>query len=172
MDFIIALPESEDCSNIMVITDRLSKNVSLAALSNLKIEMIVQSFIKNVFLLYEAPSAIVSDQGSQFTSEFWVRFCKILNIQHQLFTAFHPQTDGATKRMNSIIELMLRAFSNWDQTNWAPLLSMIQLAIKNYVASSTEISLFFLLYGYELDTIQVEPNSEVRESLNVKPLKS
>ena len=49
---------------------------------------------------------------------------------------------------------------------------MIQLAIKNHVASSTEVFLFFLLHSYELKTIQIEPNPNIRESLNVRPSKS
>ena len=61
MNFIVALSESKDYSNIMVVTDRLLKDVSLTALLNLEIETVVQSFIKNVFSLYEAPLAIVSD---------------------------------------------------------------------------------------------------------------
>ena len=73
--------------------------------------------------------------------------------------------------MNSVIKLMLRAFSNWDQTNWAPLLPMVQLAIKNWIASATEVSLFFLLHGYELDTIQIEL-SQIKESPNGKSSKS
>ena len=172
MNFIVALLKSEGCSNIMIITDRLFKDVSFAVLLNLEVEMIVQSFIKNVFSLHEALSVIVSDWGSQFINEFWARFCEILNIQCWLSTVFHPQTDEVTERMNSIIELMLKAFSNWNQTNWAPLLPMIQLVIKNYIISLTEVSPFFLLHGYELDTIQVKLNPEVRESLNVRPLKS
>ena len=131
MNFIVALSESEGYLNIMIITNRLSKDVSLTALSNLKIETVIQSFIKNVFSLYEAPSVIVSDWGSQFISEFWARFCETLNIQCWLSTVFHPQTDRSTERMNSVIKLMLRAFSNWDQTNWAFLLLMVQLVIKN-----------------------------------------
>ena len=41
MNFIIALSESEDYSNIMIIIDRLLKNISLTVLLNLKIEMVV-----------------------------------------------------------------------------------------------------------------------------------
>ena len=66
---------------------------------------------------------------------------------------------------------MLRAFSNWDQTNWAPLLLMIQLAIKNHIVSATEVSPFFLLYSYELDTIQMKL-SQIKESPNGKSSKS
>ena len=171
MDFIVALSESEGYSNIMIITNRLSKDVSLTALLNLEVETVIQSFIKNVFSFYEALSAIVSDWGSQFISEFWAKFCKTFNIQHQLSTTFHPQTDRFTERMNSVIKSMLRAFSNWDQTNWAPLLLMIQLTIKNWIASATEVSLFFLLHNYELDTIQMKL-SQIKKNLNGKSLKS
>ena len=48
---------------------------------------------------------------------------------------------------------------------------MIQLAIKNCVASATKVSSFFLLYGYELDTIQIKP-SQIKKSLNEKSSKS
>ena len=61
MNFIIILPESEGYSNIIIITDRLSKDVSLTALSNLEVEMVVQSFIKNVFSLHETSLMIMSD---------------------------------------------------------------------------------------------------------------
>ena len=61
MNFIVALSESEGYSNIIIITDRLSKDVSLTALLNLEVETVVQSFIKNVFSLHEAFLVIVSD---------------------------------------------------------------------------------------------------------------
>ena len=132
--------------------------------------MIVQSFIKNVFLLHEAFLTIVLNWGSQFISEFWTRFCKTLNIQHQLFITFHLQTDEFTERMNSVIESMLRAFSNWNQTNWVSLLSMIQLTIKNQIASVIKISSFFLLHSYKLNTIQMK-SSQIKENSNGKSLK-
>ena len=50
MNFIIALSESKGYSNIMIVTNRLSKNVLLTALSNLEIETVIQSFIKKYFL--------------------------------------------------------------------------------------------------------------------------
>ena len=48
---------------------------------------------------------------------------------------------------------------------------MIQLAIKNYVASATEVSSFFLLYSYELDIIQMEL-SQIKKNFNGKFSKS
>ena len=70
MNFIVALSKSEGYSNIMIITDRLSKDISLTVLLNLEVKTIIQSFIKNVFSFYEASLVIVSDQSSQFINEF------------------------------------------------------------------------------------------------------
>ena len=170
MNFIIALSKNKDYLNIIIITNRLLKDVSLTALSNLEVKTVIQSFIKNVFSFHKASSAIVLNQSSQFISEFWTKFCKTLNIQHQLFTTFHLQINRFTERINSVIKLMLRVFSNWNQTNWTSLLLMVQLVIKNHIASATEISLFFLLHNYELNTIQMKL-SQIKKSFNEKSLK-
>ena len=51
MNFIVILSESKDCLNIIIVTDKLLKDVLLAALSNLEIKTVVQNFIKNVFFI-------------------------------------------------------------------------------------------------------------------------
>ncbi len=56
--------------------------------------------------------SIVTDQGSLFTSKFWSSLCYFLGIKRKLSTAFYPQTDGQTKRQNSIMKAYLKAFVN------------------------------------------------------------
>ncbi len=64
---------------------------------------------------YCLPNSIVSDRDLVFTSIFWLSLYYFLEIKQRLFTAFHPQTNGQTKRQNSIIEAYLRAFVNYKQ---------------------------------------------------------
>ena len=61
MNFIVALSESKGYLNIIIVTDRLLKDVSLTALLNPEIETVIQSFIKNIFLLHETLLVIISD---------------------------------------------------------------------------------------------------------------
>ena len=68
--------------------------------------------------------------------------------------------------MNSVIKLILWAFSNWDQTNWTFLLLIIQLAIKTYYLCNRNF-IIFLLYSYKLDTIQMKL-SQIKKSFNGK----
>ena len=59
MNFIVVLSESKGYLNIIIITDRLLKDVLLTILLNLEIKTVVQSFIKNVFSLHEVSSVIM-----------------------------------------------------------------------------------------------------------------
>ncbi len=61
--------------------------------------------------------SIVTDQDLLFITKFWSLLYYFLSIKKKLSTAFHPQTDGQTKRQNSTIEAYLRAFVNWEQDN-------------------------------------------------------
>jgi transposase InsO family protein len=51
----------------------------------------------------------VSDRGSQFIAHFWEHLHKGLSTSLVLSTAYHPQTDGQTERVNVVLEDKLRA---------------------------------------------------------------
>jgi len=62
----------------------------------------------------------------------------ILGIKSKLLTAFHPQTDGQTERVNQKLEQYLRMFINHRQEQWPEWLGMAEFAYNNKVHSSTK----------------------------------
>ncbi|MBW0557688.1 hypothetical protein O181_097403, partial [Austropuccinia psidii MF-1] len=58
--------------------------------------------------------SIVSDRGSLFVSSFWTQLCQKLKISIDLSTAFHPETDGQTERVDQILEQYLQINSSFD----------------------------------------------------------
>jgi hypothetical protein len=156
MDFIEGLPASEGKTCLMVVTDRLGKGSIFIPLPNIKTETVVQAFIRYVVAYHWLPDAITSDRGSQFVSLLWEHLCEILKINRRLSTAFHPQTDGSTERMNSVWEAYTRAFIGWAQNDWAPLCPMAQIAINGRDATSTGVAPFFLQHGYNVDPLQLK----------------
>ena len=62
-------------------------------------------------------------------------------------TAYHPQTDGQTERMNRTLEDMLRATTNYEQDNWDESLVTLEIAYNNSVQASTGFSPFFFSSG-------------------------
>jgi transposase InsO family protein len=156
MDFIEGLPVSEGMTCLLVVTDRLSKGSIFIPLPDIKTETVVRAFIRHVVAYHWLPDAITSDRGSQFVSVLWERLCEILKINRRLSTAFHPQTDGATERMNSVWEAYIRAFIGWSQDDWAAYCPMAQVAINGRDATSTGVAPFFLQHGYNVDPLQLE----------------
>ena len=63
-------------------------------------------------------------------------------------TAYHPQTDGQTERVNQELEQYLWAFVDHRQSNWASLLPLAEFSHNNHAHSATKVSPFFALYGY------------------------
>ena len=60
----------------------------------------------------------MSDRGPQFTAKFWKSFHKAMGTSLDFSTAFHPQTDGQTERVNQILEDLLRAYVMTYGNDW------------------------------------------------------
>ncbi len=57
-------------------------------------------FLKEIIAVHRVLEEIISDRDKLFTSKFWKTIATSLGIKHKLSTAFHPQTDGQTERLN------------------------------------------------------------------------
>ena len=65
-----------------------------------------------------------------------------------MLTAFHPQTDGQTERLNAVMEQYLRSYINDLQDDWSSWLPLAEFAANNYSSDATQLSPFFALHGY------------------------
>jgi hypothetical protein len=81
--------------------------------------------------------------------EFFKAFARLTKLKLRYFTAFHPQTDVQTKRINAILEQWFRGYCNYQQDNWNELLAMAELAYSNSMSSSTRMTPFFANYEYQ-----------------------
>jgi len=72
-------------------------------------------FVMEIWRHHGLPRDIVSDRDSgRFTSESWKEFLSLLGIRPRMSTAFHPQTDGQTERLNQTIEAYLHSYINHE----------------------------------------------------------
>lgn len=75
--------------------------------------------------------------------------CSLLSITQGLLTAYHPQTDGQTERVNQEIEQYLRIFVNHQQNNWSEWTAMAQFAYNDKVHTATSFSPFYMTHGQD-----------------------
>ena len=154
MDFVTGLPLSADWKgnsndSIFVIIKQLTKRVHYKPVKvTIDALGLAEVIIDIVVWHYGLPDSIVTDKGSLFTSKFWSLLCYFLGVRRRLSTAFHPQTNGKTKRRNSTMKAYLRVFVNFKQNDWARLLPMAEFAYNNAKFASTSYTLFELNCSY------------------------
>jgi len=164
MDFITELPVSDECDQLWVVIDRFTKMAHFVPLrrEGKTAKDLATIFAKEIWRFHGTPTDIVSDRDSRFTSEIWKEFLGLLKIRPRMSTAFHPQTDGQTERLNQTIEAYLRAFVDREQDNWVSLLPMAEFAYNNSVTVGNGTSPFYANYGFH--PAAVDPPKE--EPLN------
>jgi transposase InsO family protein len=111
MDFIMGLPRTQrGYDSIWVIVDRLSKVAHfIPAKTTYTGPQLAELYISRIVCLHGVPKNIVSDRGTQFTSKFWERLHESVDAKLNFSSAYHPQTDGQTERVNQVLEDMLQA---------------------------------------------------------------
>ena len=151
VDLITNLPPSAGFDSLMVVVDHgLSKGVILTPCNKtIDAKGVTELFFKHVFLHFGLHDALISNRGPQFTSAFATELARILGYDLKLSTAYHPQTDGETERVNQEIETYLRLFCQGQPDKWSNLVSMVEFAHNSATHSSTQKSLFSLILGYE-----------------------
>ena len=71
----------------------------------------------------------------------------MLGIKLVATTAYHPQGDGQTERVNRELEQYLRLFVNQRQDNWSELLPLAEFQYNNHIHSATQHQPFLLETG-------------------------
>jgi transposase InsO family protein len=108
------LPKSEDQDAIIVIMDRFSKMIHLISTTTSPLSLrLVEIYKKEIWRIHGIPRRIISDRGPQFASKFMKELCNALGIERNLSTAYHPQMDRQTERINQEIETYLRSVVNY-----------------------------------------------------------
>jgi transposase InsO family protein len=102
MDFIVGLPRTRNGhDSIWVIVDRLTKVAHFIPVrTTYGGDKLAKLYIDCIVRLHGVPKRIVSDQGTQFTSRFWKKLHEDLGTKLDFSSAYHPQTDGQTERIN------------------------------------------------------------------------
>ena len=149
MDFIVGLPESQGYDAILNVNDRLTGMRHLIPCTKeTGSEDLAWLYLKEVFRLHGLPLSIISDRGPQFISEFWKALMKRLKIDVKLSTAFHPQTDGKSERINAITEQYIRAYCSYLQDDWVDWLPIAEFCGNSGYSEPIKTNAFLANYGY------------------------
>src|ERR1700723_636765 len=101
----------------------------------------------NVYKRFGIPDRIISDRGPQFAAQAFRALLKALGIKSTLSTAFHPQTDGTTERVNQEIEAYLAIYCFSHPETWKRSISTLEFTHKKRRHAEGQRTPFELILG-------------------------
>jgi transposase InsO family protein len=149
MDLITDLPPVEGYDSILVVVDRgLSKGVILCPCAKtITWEGTATLLHDNLFKRFGLPDEIISDRDPRFAAHTFQKLLKLLNIKSNLTTAYHPQSDGATKWVNQEIEAYLSIYCTSHPEEWLHAHSTLEFTHNNRRHAEQIHSPFELIQG-------------------------
>jgi transposase InsO family protein len=133
MDLITDLPPVDDCDYILIMVDRGNTKgaILIPMAKTLTQEGAGQLLLDNLYKQFGLPDKMLSDWGPQFAAKAFCELLKLLGIKSNLTMAYHPQTDGATERVNQEIEAYLSIYCSVHPTKWKNSLSTLEFTHNN-----------------------------------------
>lgn len=165
MDFIEGLPLSDGSNTILVVVDRFTKYSHFIPLKHpFTSQGVAKVVLDNVVKLHGMLLTIVSDIDKIFTSNFWKALFTLMKTKLLMSSAYHPQTDGQTERVNQCLEMYLRCAVHDSPKQWKSWLPLAELWYNTNYHTSLGCSPFKALYGYDPQMGSCLPLSDEQQS--------
>ena len=149
MDIVSPLPRSSTGKRyILVVCDYATRYPEAIPLRTIDADQIAKALVK-FFSQVGIPEEILTDQGTNFTSQLLHEVYRLLYIKPIRTTPYHPQTDGLVERFNHTLKTMLKKTAAKGK-NWDDLLPYLLFAYREVPQASTGFSPFELLYGRQV----------------------
>ena len=104
--------------------------------------------LTDIFARCGFPTAIVTDNGSQFTGKVFHKWLKSKGIKHVRASPYHPQGNGMVERLHRTLNSMISKIAE-TKGNWASVTPMALYFIRSTPSSATGLSPFMARQGWE-----------------------
>lgn len=153
MDLLGPFPKSTKGNRwIVVATDYLTRYAETASVVRATSAEVAEFFMNSVVLRHGAPQVVITDRGTAFTANLMQAIMKLTRTTHRRTTAYHPQTNGLTERLNRTLADMLSMYVDVEHKTWDDILAYVTFAYNTAVQETTGLTPFQLVYGRTVTT--------------------
>ncbi|KAG7295059.1 hypothetical protein JYU34_022529 [Plutella xylostella] len=174
VDIVGPLPTSpEEYRYLVTIIDRTSRWPEAIAVKDISADTVARVVYDQWVCRYGVPIFLTCDQGRQFESHLFRELMKLLGIQRNHTTPYHPQSNGAVERWHRSLKAALSARLISTKGSWVEQLSTVLLGLRAAGRSDCNISAAEMTFGQNF----VHPDLQncefvfVRDDTVRKPLK-
>jgi hypothetical protein len=167
MDFVLGLPRTKrGRDSVFVVVDHFSKmEYIIPCHKTNNASHVADLFFNEVVRLHGVPNTIVSDRDAKFLSYFWRILWYKLETTLLFSTTCYPQTDGQTEVVNRSLSTILQAILKDNLRWWEECLPHIEFAYNRSTHSTTKLSPFMVVYGFNphtpIDLLPLPPSEIV-----------
>ncbi|XP_070174493.1 uncharacterized protein [Littorina saxatilis] len=139
-------PSEEGHRYILSVIDIATRYPEAIPLKNIDTVSVAEALL-GVFARMGFPSEILSDRGSQFTSDMMKEILRLLAIKAVHTSPYHAQSNGVVERFHGTIKPMIKKVIGNQPRLWHRYLPALLFACREMPNASTGFSPFELLFG-------------------------
>jgi transposase InsO family protein len=142
---IIPLSQSKN-RYILVIVDYATRYPEAVPLKNIDSETVAEA-LWMVWTRVGVPAEVLTDRGTQFTSETMKQVHRLLGTKGITTTPYHAQANGLVERFNATLKTMLKRLCAERPKDWDRYIPAALFAYREVPQESSGYAPFELLYG-------------------------
>ena len=166
IDLVGPLPETpERMRYILTVEDGFTKLVNCYPIPNKSAPTVCRALIEKHFSVFGIPAKVKSDNGREFVNQIFSEMADRLELSHNTTPVYNPSSN-LVERFHRTLNQMLRIHLEREDTDWARLLPLVQMAYNTKVNATTGVSPYYATFGREarmpIDLVVAPPRGEGR----------
>jgi ribonuclease HI len=150
MDLVGPLPRATGNRRwLIVATDYFTKWVEAEPLANIRDKDSIKFVWKNIITRFGIPKTIISDNGTQFNSKPFMKYCSKLGIRNVYSSPAYPQSNGQAEASNKNVLDGIKKRLEDAKGRWVEELPNVLWTFRTTPRRSTRETPFSLAYGSE-----------------------
>ncbi|XP_068227703.1 uncharacterized protein [Palaemon carinicauda] len=139
-------PSEKGHQFILTMMDHASRYPDAVPLKNIDSESVAEALV-DMFSRVGVPEEILSDLGTQFTSDCMKEVARLLSMRQLTTTPYHPMCNGLVEKFNGTLKQMLKKLCQEKPNQWHQYINAVLFAYREVPQESTGFSPFEILYG-------------------------
>jgi IS30 family transposase len=148
LDKVGPMPKSSPGGHtyLLVAVDKFTKWIEAIPVTNQAATTAVK-FFKGITCCFGVPHSIIMDNGTNFASREFHKFCGDNGIKLSFASVSHPQTNGQVERINGLICNGIKKCLTKEAGAWVEELPSVLWSLRTTPNRSTQYTPFFLVHG-------------------------
>lgn len=138
---------------IIVFVDAFSKFTIAEPLPDQKALTVAEIFTDRFIARFGLPETLVTDQGTNYTSDAFRNLLRQFSITHRTSTPYHHQSNGQVERANRTLQELITIATQQHNDTWDHVLHLVTHSYNSTENVSTKFSPYFLIHGREPNNI-------------------